>query len=266
MWVANFGAQRIFWNFQNAMPNRFGAAFGMQHAMAACRGDEGLWRCGSFDHFYPRPRLQAGEIFRSLTNILIRCDLCNGAHAVVFLANAGFVVAHLANDVCGRQAGNIGGFGMSLAGHQMAGAAGEADSLATSHGFGRGWMFIRKPVWRTAIAGDFCRLILFPAAGDRDDAFGADGDGLHLVRDIKRPVRQTCGNCERLLGVEFVQDEQRRDAANEHGNGGSQSSTGHGESLLGQRRWLNYRGSPAASMNDSGARCYASVDSRAVTC
>ena len=67
--------------------------------------------------------LQRGEVFGGLANVLVRRDLRDGTHACVVLARARLVVRHLPDQVLGGQAGEVGGFRMALAGHQMARAA-----------------------------------------------------------------------------------------------------------------------------------------------
>src|SRR6266849_7441081 len=66
----------------------------------------------------------------------------DGTHARLVLARARLVVRHLSDQVLGGHAGDVGGFRMALAGHQMARAARESDSRAARYRSRRGGVFI----------------------------------------------------------------------------------------------------------------------------
>src|SRR5262249_27399658 len=74
-------------------------------------------------------------------------------HAGVVLARARLVIRHLPDQVLGRHAGDVGGFRMALAGHQMARAASKPDPRAACYGFRCRGVFIGKPVRRIGGAG-----------------------------------------------------------------------------------------------------------------
>ena len=108
-------------------------------AMARRDADEGLRRRGGFDHLHEGNRLDGREILRRLPHIFIGCRSGNRAHARLFFSGSGLEILHLADEILDGEAGDVGGFRMSLSRHEMAGAAGrQRDPRFPFHDPGRG--------------------------------------------------------------------------------------------------------------------------------
>ena len=133
MRVPDFRAERVRGDLKDTTSDRLGASVGMELTMTARGGDERLGRRRGLDHLHPDGGLQGGEVFGGLANVVVRRSPRDRTHARVVLARARLVVRHLSDQVLGGHAGDVGGFRVALAGHQMARAARHGDSGIASH-------------------------------------------------------------------------------------------------------------------------------------
>ena len=179
-----------------------------------------------------------------------------GAHACVVLARARFVVRHLADQILGRHAGDVGGFRMALAGHQMARAASKPDALAAGDRSRRGGVFVGKPVRRSSVAGDLGGVVFLRAAGHLHDAFRLHGARLDLVGDVERPVGESRRHFERFLRVGRPHHEERSHGAHEDGDADgrvfSEDAADHGGSPLHSHEGLPFSTKSAGSCPGEG--------------
>ena len=169
VWIANRCLHWIYRRFDDPMADRLGATVGNQNTMARVAADVCFRWCGSLNNFHPGNGLDGRKIFRGLTHIFIGYILGNRTHALVVFAGSTLEILHLAHDVLGGKAGDIGGFRMALTGHKMAGAADRPGRcVRTSDDLGSRRMFVGKPVGRICRAADLGRVVFLGAARHTD--------------------------------------------------------------------------------------------------
>ena len=167
--------------------------------MPGVTADVGLRRSSGFDHLHPGNRTHGRKIIRRLPHIFIRDIFSNRSHTLVIPAGPALEIFHLAYDVLGGQACDIGGFGMALTRHQVTGATHRPwRCVGALHDPGCRRVLVRKPIRRVCRAADLGRVVFLGAARDMDRPGQRFSRGLILVRDVIGPGGQAIGNRSRV--------------------------------------------------------------------
>ena len=220
MRVADFRAERILGDFKDTASDRLGASVGMEHdddgPTVAMNVFGGVAVSITFTHTVGFNAAKYSAAWRTSSSDVA---FAIGTHARVVLARARLVVRHLPDQVLGGHAGEVGGFRMALAGHQMARAA------RKSAGPGRlRPMAARRDVHRETSPADSRSRRPWPHSyslalpGARTMPSRPHGGRLDLVGDVECPVGESLGDCERFLRVELPRHEERSEGAHEDGD------------------------------------------------
>ena len=213
MWIAIRCSDRIFRRFDDAMAHRLRTAVRIQKTMARRTVDVCFrWR-GRFDNLHPGDRFDGREVGRRQPHILIGYFFGDRTHALVVAPGSTLKIIHLAHNVLGGQAGDVGGFRMALSRHKVAGATDHpCQCVVALHNPGCWRMFIGEPVGRIRVTGNPGGVVFLAAARYADCAGHWRGRRLHLIRDVVSPGGQTIGDGLRhrcLRGCQ--QSDQQRD-------------------------------------------------------